>query len=84
MKFYPLLDVTRPETLTKENLQGMRTLNMLPVTAYASLAHFAETGGQGLPAEGQGPKFWRDNGALVIPSPQQKLELPAADPEPEV
>ena len=65
MKFYTLLDVNRPETLTEENLKGMRTLNLMPVQAYVSLAHFAKEGGQGLPAEGDDPKFWRDNSALA-------------------
>jgi hypothetical protein len=52
--------------VTKEQLAALRSMAVLPgsLGAFASTAHFAEQGGVGMPSEGIGPKYWRDNSTI--------------------
>lgn len=67
MKFVPIPDPRKG--VTKEQLADLRSMGILPgvLGAYASVAHFAEQGGIGMPAEGGMPKYWRDNSTIWNP-----------------
>ena len=69
MKFIAIPDPRRG-AVTKEQLAELRSMAVLPGTlgAFASVAHFAEVGGVGLPSEGPTAKYWRDNATIWNPS----------------
>jgi len=71
MKFIPIPD-PRGGTVTKEALADLKALAVLPGTlgAFASVSHFAEAGGIGLPSEGMTAKYWRDNATIWNPAQQ--------------
>lgn len=70
MKFVPIPDPRK--AVTKEQLADLRSMTVLPGTlgAFASVSHFAEAGGIGMPSEGSTPKYWRDNATIWNPSRQ--------------
>lgn len=78
MKFVPLPDTRKG--VTKEQLAELRSMGVLPSSlgAFANLAHFAEVGGLGMPAEGPGPKYWRDN-ATIWNTTRQEYEYVVLD-----
>lgn len=65
MKFVPIPD-PRKGTVTKESLADLRQLGVIPASigAFASLVHFGEAGGIGIPSEGSTAKHWRDNATI--------------------
>jgi len=64
MKFIAIPDPRKG--VTKEQLADLKSMAVLPgvLGAFANTAHFAEQGGIGMPSEGLGPKYWRDNSTI--------------------
>ena len=64
MKFIAIPDPRKG--VTKEQLAELKSMAVLPgaLGAFANTAHFAEQGGIGMPSEGLGPKYWRDNSTI--------------------
>lgn len=67
MKFVAIPDPRKG--VTPEQLADLRSMAVLPGTlgAFASVADFANKGGIGMPAEGNTPKYWRDNSTIWNP-----------------
>jgi hypothetical protein len=74
MKFISIPD-PRKAGMTKESLVELKHLGVIPsnIGAFASVAHFAEAGGMGMPSEGTTAKYWRDNSTIWQPDRSEFL-----------